>query len=388
MKLNRTEFHFVYTIPMQHLSLEEEAMSLTAAIFIVRYRPVVFKTTFKIAESSIVSDVNSLVLGNLDDFHIDLKILHYAFEHYSLYFGNSAIGMTFTTTKKKGCSVAALSKEFSDIKQRGWEVTFNDYSYRNAEQVWIEKEHSSAINERVLSELVSVVRQGILRASNNTWKRYGSCGGEVVKTPRYPYLSCVMRVLHLCDENSKLSSHLVEALKTTANEAEVSLEKTLVGKVRRKEFLKLVVDSRQKNKILLDAETKINNVIYNICSESKYSELDVKEFQYSLDLRAEERNQCRRKQSFLENNDVLAKKHAKDKADAAIRRRRIQVDSESDSEDDDGMYQQSYAERFTDSNIKQQYLLVKQKNLTYSKEDKAFLVHFYELELDWAQNEE
>ena len=45
------------------LSLEEESMALIAAIFVVRYIPQVFNTTFDIQHSDIVTEVNNLRFG-------------------------------------------------------------------------------------------------------------------------------------------------------------------------------------------------------------------------------------------------------------------------------------------------------------------------------------
>ena len=120
-------------------------MSLTAAIFIVRYRPLVFKSPLKLLESTIESEINSLKYGDLEDFHIDINILHYALEHYSKYFLHSSTGITISSTQKKKCTLIGLSNDFPAVHQRGWEVTFTDRDYRNAEQVWTEVENLSII---------------------------------------------------------------------------------------------------------------------------------------------------------------------------------------------------------------------------------------------------
>ena len=52
---------------MLELSIEEELMSLTAAIFLVRYRPVLFNDRVQVLKSSIASDINNLIYGNLNE---------------------------------------------------------------------------------------------------------------------------------------------------------------------------------------------------------------------------------------------------------------------------------------------------------------------------------
>jgi hypothetical protein len=105
-----------------------------------------------------------------------------------------------------------------------------------------------------------------------------------MKTPRYSSLLTMMRVIRLEAVNASLTLRNVEL------NAEIQLGSPLaVAKIRRKGFLQLV-GYKQKDVILLDEEAKINDVISNICSDNKYSELDRKEFCRQLDIRAERRN--------------------------------------------------------------------------------------------------
>ena len=157
---------------MSELSIEEESMSLTAAIFLVRYRPVLFNDRVQVLKSSIASDINNLIYrryGHLDDFHIDLKTLHYAFEHYSAYFRQSALGMELSTTKQRGCTIEGISINYP-ASTRGWEITFTDCNYRNREQAWFDKEKAVTINEKSLSELITEARIDIILVCKNVMK--------------------------------------------------------------------------------------------------------------------------------------------------------------------------------------------------------------------------
>jgi hypothetical protein len=119
-------------------------MSLTAAIFLVRYRPVYFNDRVQVLKSAIVSDINNLIYGHLDDYHIDLKTLHYAFENYSVYFRQGALRMELSITQQRDCKLEGISIDFPG-STRGWEITFKDCNYHNRVQAWLEK--AVTINE-------------------------------------------------------------------------------------------------------------------------------------------------------------------------------------------------------------------------------------------------
>ena len=113
------------------LSLEEESMALTAAIFVVRYIPQVFNTTTTIRYSDIVTAINNLPLGDLDNFNIDMTTLHYAIDFYSS-FGQHVPGMTFSKTKKADSNVVEMQaqhgKQSLKTKVYGWEICCTDHN--------------------------------------------------------------------------------------------------------------------------------------------------------------------------------------------------------------------------------------------------------------------
>ena len=89
------------------LSLEEESMAITAAIFIVRYIPQNFYQTTIFRNSDIVSEINKLPFGNSENFQIDMTTLHYAVDFFSSFFEHVS-GMAFSKTKTAGSLVVGL----------------------------------------------------------------------------------------------------------------------------------------------------------------------------------------------------------------------------------------------------------------------------------------
>jgi hypothetical protein len=138
-----------------------------------------------------------------------------------------------------------------------------------------------------------------------------------------------MRVIRLKAFNASLTIRNVELI------AEIQLGSQAVVKVRRKGLLQLV-GSKQKDAILLDAEAKINDVISNIFSDNKYSELDGKKCCCQLDIRAERRNHQYWRSKSSKKSETSMVIDVNEKLEAASRRRRLlQVDSESDSNNEE-----------------------------------------------------
>ena len=256
-------------------------------------------------------------------------------------------------------------------KTSGWEVCFKEHDYCSAEQQ-LDSNSSSLDFEDKLSALIIAKRLEILQVCR---KR------KPLVIPSYPNYSLLKRFMRL---NHAFDARTSELDAVRDRSYSVNLDDgrdNSINKRRRKSFNELT-DKVYKEKIIDELEQTVDeaieNAIQEFCSNRNYSIEDRTLMTQMLNARRGVANQSkcsstRIKQPEPSSAVVVTQRH-----------RCLVVDSESDSDEEDDRIEEGYSCEFTCEQIREQYLRISKKYHTYSKTEKAQLVAFYELELEWT----
>jgi hypothetical protein len=109
---------------MSSLSLEEDLLAFSAAVFLVRYQPCIFNVDMLISNSGIAEDINQLDFGCLDSLSLDINALHQAMDLFKFYFRSCVIGLKVTDTKLIAGRMKSFGTSFP-AKSKGLMVSFS-----------------------------------------------------------------------------------------------------------------------------------------------------------------------------------------------------------------------------------------------------------------------